>query len=167
MKGGDRKSKSAEQLKASGTYRPDRHDSRVENLVEPLDKIPPCPAYYDNRHKDKWDEVCGYLKDFGILAKQDLSAIRQYVETELMLFDSLKELREQGFTVTVEIKGALVTKVNPLLKVYTDCDKTIKPLREQFGFTPKARQSMHTKPAEKKKTDPILALLTPSKVKTG
>ena len=38
----------------------------------------------------------------------------------------------------------------------------IKPLREQFGFTPRARQGIHVKKVEKK-VDPILEILTPKR----
>jgi phage terminase small subunit len=52
---------------------------------------------------------------------------------------------------------------NPNLKIYQQMEAVIKPLREQFGFTPRARQSIHVKKKEVKKEDPILAILTKPK----
>ncbi len=147
--------KSTDELKASGTYRKHRHDGRIEGMADKLDAIPAHPAHFDKEHVAKWDEVCNNLLRFGILALQDLDAIQLYVETIIMQRKALKDINARGF----EIKG----RKNPSFNVYSDCEKIIKPLREQFGFTPRSRQSIKVKKEDTKKQDPILALLKPNK----
>lgn len=159
--GKGRPPKSNKELKESGTYRPDRHADRL--TAPPLDGVPPPPAHFDSEHVAKWNEVCGWLIKFEIMALQDFDSIKLYVETELVQRKAWKSVHEKG--QIIETKHG--PKLNPAWRVYTDCDKILKPLREKFGFSPRDRQSLHLKKEEKKKVDPILALLTPSKVKTG
>ena len=151
MRGGDRKSKPIEELKASGTFRKDRHASRLETRVPALEKAPPPPAWFDKEHTDKWNEVCANLLEFGIMATQDLDAIKTYVCTTIAQSNAWKSVIEDGIIVG--------DKENPALKIYRDMEQIVKPLREQFGFTPRSRQGINIKPAETKKADPLAAIL--------
>lgn len=152
MRGGDRKSKSSEQHKADGTYRKDRHEKRI--ITSSVEKIDP-PDYFAGEHLAKWNEVVENLRSFGILATQDRDSIETYVSSIIMQKQAWKQVMESGF----EIDGY----PNPAIKIYQNLEGIIKPLREQFGFTPRARQGMQTKQKEAEKTDPILAFLNPVK----
>ena len=136
-------------LKSSGTFRKDRHANRV--AAKGMDSIPPPPPEFDKDHKLKWDEVCNHLLDFDILEPQSQDSIKQYVMAVLLQTKAWNDVMENGF----EIDG----KTNPSWRAYCDCDKIIKPLREQFGFTPKARQGIQTKTKDTKKADPMLDIL--------
>jgi P27 family predicted phage terminase small subunit len=154
MRGGDRKSKSVEQHKADGTYREDRHGGKVK--APTVEAIEP-PAYFKGEHLDKWNEVCANLREFGILAVQDRDSIETYVSSILLQKKAWVQILENGF----EVEGY----PNPAIKIYQNLEGIIKPLREQFGFTPRARQGMQTKAKEPERVDPILAFLNPIKKK--
>ena len=158
MRGGDRKSKSINELKAQGTYRADRHANRVK--ATPAADIAAPPDRFDKAHVAKWYEVCKHLKDFEILAVQDYDSIVTYVETTLMQRNAIIDVQQNGMSIEVETKFGTVTRVNPAWTVYKECEAIIKPLREQFGFTPRARQGIKVKEAEPDKKDPLAALLS-------
>lgn len=153
MKGGDKRSKSMEAHKAAGTFRADRHGSRIESSAKLVDDIP-APTYFQGEHLRKWNEVVGHLRDFGILAIQDADSIETYVSSILVQKMAYASIISDG----LEVDGF----PNPNLKVYQQMEAIIKPLREQFGFTPRARQGIHVKKVEKK-VDPILEILTPKR----
>lgn len=156
MKGGDRKSKTEAELKASGTFRADRHANR---LKAPTTKEYPPPELFDKEHLEKWNEVCGHLSDFDILAEQDFDSIKTYVEAVILQRKALKDVAENGMSIEEETKAGPITKISPAWRIYMDCEKVIKPLREQFGFTPRARQSIQVKPKKETKADPMAAIL--------
>lgn len=143
-----RPTKSDAELKASGTFRADRHKNRAK--AETVDALPP-PEHFDDEHTSKWHEVCGHLRAFDILANQDVDSIKQYVMAVILQRKAWDDIIARGQTIN--------DRVNPSWRVYCDCDKIIKPLREQFGFTPRSRQGIQVKPKETKKADPLAAIL--------
>ena len=150
--------KSTEALKATGTLRPDRHANRL--TAPSSDAIPSPPGDFDADHRAKWIEVCGHLQAFDILATQDQDSIRQYVMSVILQRKAWDDVCARGQTIIQETSGGGATeRVNPSWRVYCDCDKIIKPLREQFGFTPKARQGIQTKPKEVTKVDPMMEIM--------
>ena len=54
-------------------------------------------------------------------------------------------------------------KANPAIKAYQNLETIIKPLREQFGFTPRSRQGMNVQNKVEEKVDPILEILSKKK----
>lgn len=160
MRGGDRKSKSDEEHKKAGTFRNDRHGNRLS--AQPISGTPAPPQHFDSDHVAKWNEVCGWLIKFEIMAEQDYDSIKVYVETELVQRKAWDQLNKLGHTIETKTGP----KLNPAWRVYSECDKILKPLREKFGFSPRDRQGIRIGKPEKKKSDPILAMLKPSKVKT-
>ena len=163
-KGGVRTIKSTDELKASGTFRKDRHDTRVENNIDAVTSIP-APAHYEGEYLTKWNEVVKHLADFKILANQDFDAICTYVETVIFQRLCLREF-QTTMQVTVEQNGRQMQ--NPAMKSYLQCDAILKPLREKFAFTPKDRQSVHVTKKEAKKVDPMMAIMSqPAKTKVG
>lgn len=141
------------QHKADGTYRPDRHGSRLK-ATESANLKP--PAHFNKQQIAKWNEVVEHLRQFEILADQDSDSIATYVESVLIQRDAFLMMQKEGF-----LDGE---KTHPAFRVYRDMEAVIKPLREQFGFTPRARQSIHVKKNEAKKADPILEILSKKKV---
>lgn len=141
------------QHKADGTYRPDRHGSRLK-ATESANLKP--PSHFTKDQIQKWNEVVNHLRQFEILADQDSDSIATYVESVLIQRDAFLMMQKEGF-----LDGE---KTHPAFRVYRDMEAVIKPLREQFGFTPRARQSIHVKKKEVKKADPILEILSKKKV---
>jgi len=107
----------------------------------------------------KWEEVCGHLRAFDILANQDVDSIKQYVMAVILQRKAWDDIIERGQTIVIQTEKGVNERVNPSWRVYCDCDKIIKPLREQFGFTPRSRQGIQVKPKETKKADPLAAIL--------
>jgi P27 family predicted phage terminase small subunit len=153
MKGGDKRSKSIKAHKAAGTFRANRHGNRIESSAKLVNDIP-APNYFQGEHLRKWNEVVGHLRDFGILAIQDADSIETYVSSIIVQKMAYASIISDG----LEVDGF----PNPNLKVYQQMEAIIKPLREQFGFTPRARQGIHVK-KETKSVDPILEILTPKR----
>jgi len=151
-----RPTKSDAELKASGTFRADRHKNRAK--AEIIDHLPP-PEHFDEEHQMKWEEVCGHLRAFDILANQDVDSIKQYVMAVILQRKAWDDIIERGQTIVIQTEKGENERVNPSWRVYCDCDKIIKPLREQFGFTPRSRQGIQVKPKETKKADPLAAIL--------
>ncbi len=134
--------KSAAQHRQSGTYNATKHSTDRLVSVPILKQMPPPPKDFDKEHAAKWEEVCRLLHEAGILAKQDLDAIRTYCETSIMQRRSVDMMK--GGDMIDEEKG----RVSAAFLLYERCDKILKPLREQFGFTPRARQSINLAPEE-------------------
>lgn len=147
-----RKPKTTEDHKQSGTLRPHRHANRLVASV--LSGIPEAPDDFDQEHAAKWYEVCGYLKDFEILAKQDGDAIRSYVESHLTATRSYLEMQRIGFYMDTDHGHRL----HPLWRVYQDARKMEKALYDQFAFTPRARMAIKVDKDDKPPADPAAFL---------
>ena len=115
-----------------------------------MSTIPPPPADFDEEHRMKWIEVCGHLKDFEILAKQDVDAIRSYVENHLTATRTYQQVLVKGYTIETE-NGP---RLNPLWRVYQEARKMEKALYDQFAFTPRARMAIKVDKEDKKPEDP-------------
>ena len=153
MRGRPRKSE--DELKQNGTYRKDRHANRVTGTKE--GKIPKAPDDFDAEHKAKWKEVCNLLKLSDQLMAQDSDAIRAYVENSIMARKAWALIIQEGMIVSTTVRDSVVERANPAFRVYQDCQKILKGLYDQFGFTPYARQRLKMK--EPVKSDPIAELL--------
>ena len=143
MKTGGHNKKSNALHEMQGTLNATRHSKPVID-VPPVTAIPPAPKGFDPEQSAKWFEVCTLLFEAGLLARQDLDAVRTYVETEIIQRRAFRQVAEEGGVVS----GGDFDKIHPAFLLYERCDKILKPLREQFGFTPRARQSINIKPPE-------------------
>ena len=151
MKGGHNR-KRADLHKENGTYRKSRHANAP--VISTSDDLQP-PEHFTPEQVAKWNEVVNHLKSFDILAEQDADSIATYVQSVILQKAMFIEMQKTGIHDGEKTSAAF--------RVYRDLENVIKPLREQFGFTPRARQSIHVKPKEKNKVDPILAILTKNK----
>jgi P27 family predicted phage terminase small subunit len=152
-------------LKAQGTYRDDRHAKRLE--VKPVDAMPPAPDDFNEEHSAKWAEVCGLLFRAGILSEQDGHAIRTYVENTILARRAWEALSRDGMVIMVETKQGEKAVTNPWFRVYQDCQKILKPLMEQFGFTPRARMGLKLDAETHQKTSKVLSLVGGVKARTA
>ena len=128
-----RPAKATERHKADGTYQPVRHAKRLD--AKPADGIPEAPPDFDSRHREKWFELCGHLKDLGVLANQDLDSIRAYCIFWWRFQDANKDLDMYGTVIETE-KGR---RVNPSWRVVIETQKEISRLWSVFGLTPADR----------------------------
>ena len=164
--------KSSAQKAAEGTYRKDRDAARLENNLPKFDGQLEPPKHFDAPHCARFHECCRLMKEAGVLQPQDFDAIVLYVENQILAAEAWAEIRKNGMTIQVPIttrdKKVVGHKpvTNPAFKQYQDCQKILKPLMEQFAFTPRARMGIKVDPADRKPKEdsPVMKLL---KTRTG
>jgi len=168
MKGG-RNIKPVAKKKAEGTYRKDRDKDRLElSMPAFVGELMP-PPHFDKRHVVKFKECQRLLSDAGILQPQDFDSIVTYVENQILAADAWESLQKDGMTVIVtkmDKDGNIVSTrpmTNPAFRQYQDCQKILKPLMEQFAFTPKARMSIKVQREKPKAESAILKAMSRSK----
>ncbi len=150
MKG--RRPKSIEEHKAHGTYRKDRHANRL--TVAPLTEIPEPPQDFAPVLREHWRETCEKLIGMGILTAMDLDAVKAYCQWWEIARQAHKEMT--GQMVVQAQSGA--SKPSPALAVYCTAAKNLQWYWEQFGFTPRSRQSIQTAPPDEPR-DIIMEIL--------
>ena len=153
MASGGHNAKPSSQLKKDGTYRKDRHAARVEGVAKILEVIPKAPAHFDQKHREKWAQVCKKVYELGILAEQDTDAIEQYVCNWLMWEAAAAEVLKRGITFT---DGDRIIK-NPAFNVMQEAGKVVNQIGALFGFSPRARMGIKTQ--ETKPEDPFAKFL--------
>ena len=67
--------KSTEQHKADGTYKPCRHDGRIDTNLKKLQKVPKPPTHFNQHAKKKFTELCKKYIDNGLMAELYLETI--------------------------------------------------------------------------------------------
>lgn len=144
MPRGGHNAKKTEDLKASGTYRPDRHAHRL--TVPPIETLPP-PEDFDSEHTAAWTQLCGRLAAHGVLTALDADAVRTYVEAKITARKTYTILQQEGFM--------LDGRKHPLHMVYSEAVKTMRALYDQFGLTPRARMGMRIEKPAEEKPDPL------------
>ena len=149
---------STTELQARGTFKAARHRDRLADNLTTVDTLEP-PEHLDSEQKAKFLEVCDHLAGFGVLSLADRDAITTYVETLELQNLAWQSVQKNG--VMIDKDGQPTT--NPAMRIYLQCDAVLKPLRERFGFDPRSRQGLKTKPAIKAKLDPMEAILGKNK----
>ena len=168
MKGG-RNIKSVAQKKAEGTARKDRDNGRLELALPPFSGQLTPPTHFDKRHIAKFNECQRLLSDAGILQPQDFDSIVTYVENQILASDAWHSLQKDGMTIFVtqmDKDGNVVSTkpiTNPAFRQYQDCQKILKPLMEQFAFTPKSRMTIKVNKEKPKAESAILKAMTRTK----
>ena len=156
-----RPAKTTQQLKREGTYRKDRHAQRLE--VPPADGIPAPPPTFDERHADKWREVCERLKGMSILTKHDVDTIQAYCTAYFDLQDAEETLRQEGKYLHSDTGTA---RVHPAWRVKNDALKTLRQLSAALGFSPLDRTRVNAQPENERKVS-ILDFMEVRKIKPG
>ena len=160
MRGGNNIKSTKDKLLA-GTSRADRDAGRLENFVAKLSVTPEPPKGFDKQHKKKWNEIGGKMVELGVLSVADLDALTLLVQNMVMLEKAHASILQEGMVIVVQTAKGPKSVTNPSYRIYTECQKLAKPLLEQFGMTPKARQSL--KVQEPEQEDPLADLLRGSK----
>jgi P27 family predicted phage terminase small subunit len=159
--------KSVEDHKKTGTYKPSRHANRIQEHSKPFETLPEPPANFDQRHKDKWIEVCKNIESLKILANQDLDLLEVYVRNWFMWQDSALEVAASGITYIDE--NGKITK-NPAFNIMQESGKVITQIGALIGYSPRARMGIKVQGNEKAKQASILDLIkggAVAKIKTG
>lgn len=165
--------KPAAQKRAEGTSRKDRDAGRVEDNLPTFEGELMPPPHFDAQHKARFKECCRLMKEAGVLQPMDYDAIVLYVENQIMAANAWNDIQENGITLQVPImsKDGEVAGykpiTNPAFRQYQDCQKVIKPLMEQFAFTPRARMSIKVKDTKPKAESAILKAINAGAKKVG
>lgn len=126
-----------ETLKVRGTFREDRHGSRLGNDGE----IPVCPRWLEKEARAEWKRMTQWLARKGLISQADRGALALYCEAwgEFVRLRGL--VRAQGDTVHGST-GSVV--LNPLVRLKEDAAQRFIRLASQFGCTPAARARLQT-----------------------
>ena len=166
MRTGGQNIKSVSEHKKDGTYRADRHGSRVENVVDKMEYKPKPPDNFDKRHCEKWDEVCARVSDANLLTSHDLDFLEIYVKNWFISKDAWAAVVKHGQI----IKGERGPVKNPAISIMNEADKIITNIGNLFAGSPRSRQSLSVTPKEEKKADPFTVFMSgsiPVKSKTA
>ena len=141
--------KTSDKIK-DGTFRKERHSNLLESKVPILPQMPPPPDGWNAAHVKKWNEVCELLFEAGVLTKLDLHTVAMYCQNCIIAQDAWESICQQGATLMIETAAGVKPMRNPAHIIYTEAQKVMRQLQEQFGMTPKSRQYLKV---EKPKDD--------------
>lgn len=146
MKGGGLKN-NAKATAALKTTR-SRHNSRMEKVLKVETFVPEPPAHFTEIQMAKWHEIVKRFADAKIWERLDYDAMQAYVENWCLMDELMNVVQSQGAVVWIETPGGKKPIRNPAHIAYMEAFKVVKPLMEQFGMTPRARQSIIVKPKD-------------------
>lgn len=151
---------------ADGLLNPDSKPGPKPKPRKPSEHVagkPKMPTDYIERPiaLAKWKELTKVLHRRGTLTKADGTALAIICNQWERLAECQKEIREHGMMVEEEVgdgNGGTYTRrtVNPLAKIATSLENSIRAMLQQFSATPATRE--RAKPA---KENPATAPLPP------
>jgi P27 family predicted phage terminase small subunit len=126
-----------------GTFRPDRHDSRVEpEAPGSLNGVRP-PSWMSRRHRQLWREILADAPH-ALLRRIDRQLLVNYVELVERHERAAKAQSKIDATATTPLlsrNGGVVT-VSPYVRIMNHCVLLMTKLQSEMGFTPSARASL-------------------------
>lgn len=137
-----RKPKSTQELEDQGTYRKDRHASRID-VVQSL---PEDPANWLTAGQKKvWGKWYEVLQRNDILKETDEVAFGEICVKYDRILQLRKEVQKEGFTIFHSAdNGAEVVKKNPKYEILAAEEKDLLRLLTEFGMTPASRSKVKT-----------------------
>lgn len=134
--------KSIAELKASGSYRPNKH-GRTEDMPELPIEAPRMPHFVSVNALEYFNDVVALGIDMSIVTKADsliigllASEIAEWVELDT-------HIKKEGFIVKLPTAtGFMQSTVNPKLRVRDDKLKVILKMLSELGMTPAARSKV-------------------------
>lgn len=159
MPSGGHNVKSKEQHKKDGTFKPSRHDGRLQEATTPVKSVPNTPEHFDKRHRDMWQSACKQAISLGTLTDADVYLMEVFVETWFLWKDAMKDVKKTGYTIVAESPTGTKTMVNPAVAIMSDSGKVISALTDKFGFNARARMGIKVNTGETAKKKSILDLM--------
>lgn len=159
MPSGGHNVKSKDQHKKDGTFKPSRHDGRLQEAANPIKSVPNPPGHFDKRHREMWQSACKQAIDLGTLTDPDVYLMEVFVETWFLWKDAMSDVKKSGYTKVVDSVGGKKTMVNPALAIMSDSSKIVSALTDKFGFNARARMGIKTNAGETAKKKSILDLM--------
>lgn len=133
-----RKRKPTAMLKASDTYRKDRHENRLE-----VSGRPDQPSFSDSR--DTFDWLVQKLDDLGVVAELDAIALQMLADAWEDYCASREVIRKLGPTyTTTTAQGDEMHRPRPELALMQQSWDRLKKMLPEFGLTAAARAKLNT-----------------------
>ena len=135
--GKGRKPKPTAMLKASDTYRKDRHQNRLEATGRPDQ-----PIFSDS--KDTFDWLVHQLDDLGVVAEVDAIALQMLSDAWEDYCASRAVIRRLGPTyVTTTAQGDEMHRPRPELALMQQSWDRLKKMLPEFGLTASSRAKLN------------------------
>jgi phage terminase small subunit len=150
--------KSISELKAAGSYRPDRHAGREVESGALLTDLPPAPVELSEEAAAIYEQEGRALVSQKMLKITDLLTLSAYA-LEMSVY--LSEMRAAGPGVVVELPNGIST-TNAHRKAAETALKNAGALSDKLGLSPAARHRIKGAGAfvdEKQKPSPILEMM--------
>ncbi|WP_326004048.1 phage terminase small subunit P27 family [Vibrio cholerae] len=162
-----RPSKSIAELKANGTYRPNKH-GKEEDHPQLAIEAPQTPRFLNEEAFVYFQEIVGYGLDMDIITKAD-AVIVGLLSNELGEWAELnKAVREEGVMVKLPTAtGFMQDVVNPKLKIRDDKTKVILKMLGELGMSPAARSKVQVNEKNKQEKSVLGEFLAAIKPNNG
>jgi len=135
--GKGRKPKPTAMLKASDTFRKDRHENRLE-----ASGTPQQPVFSDSR--DTFDWLVRHLDDLGVLAEIDAIALQMMSDAWEDYCASRAVIRALGPTyTTTNAQGDEMHRPRPELALMQQSWDRLKKMLPEFGLTASSRAKLN------------------------
>ena len=133
-----------------------RKSRLLPNEIQPelVQDLPVAPDYLSDEAKTEWDFLMPQLKEFGLLAKTDLSLFAAYCNEMGEYIRTVKELKRTGNTLVTSNGNEIQ---HPLVGIKNKCFSNLHKMATEFGFTPRSRTGIAG--ASNKVEDPFEQLL--------
>ncbi|WP_081276181.1 phage terminase small subunit P27 family [Vibrio cyclitrophicus] len=151
--------KSIAELKATGSYRPNKHGKEEDHPQLPIE-APDTPRFLNDEALCYFSEIVGYGLDMDIITKAD-GVIVGLLSNELSEWFVLnKAVREEGVMVKMPTAtGFMQDVVNPKLKIRDDKSKVILKMLGELGMSPASRSKVQVNEANKQEGSALYEFL--------
>lgn len=123
-------------LKASDTYRKDRHDERLE-----VQGRPNLPAFQSTEETFEW--LVKHLDDLGVVAEVDALALQMLADSWEDYVAARAVIKRNGPTyTTTTAQGDEMHRPRPELAMMQEAWNRIKKMLPEFGLTAAARAKL-------------------------
>jgi P27 family predicted phage terminase small subunit len=137
-----RKRKPTEMLKASGTYRDDRHANK---MTLPLGSPTPRASVGDIS-RDAYEFIAGRLTNIGVVSEIDTFALQMFSDAWEDYIAAREVIRRDGPTYTTTTNtGDIMFRPRPELAMMNNAWDRLKKIIPEFGLTPSSRAKIDAK----------------------
>lgn len=127
-------------LKAQGTFRDDRHGSKMDTPVS----IPRPPAALSEVSQDAYDFITTRLHNMGIVSELDGFALQMLADAWEDYISARNVIREKGPTYTTETAGGdLMFRPRPEMAMMTNAWDRVKKMLSEYGLTAASRAKIN------------------------
>lgn len=136
--------KTNKQKRALGTYRPGRSGDVMEEFIKPEKGMKLiAPKYFNQEQTELFNDIVSLLTSTNTLQKVGMRFIEAFCYQYKIYKDCIKDIDENGLTITIPMKYGDTTKKNPSVDVMNGAFTQMITIADRFGFTPLAQSKIH------------------------